>query len=183
MNKCILIPDSFKGSMRSSKICSIMGKVIARYHPNAEIIAMCDIDNPLCGPDGAAHVFAPPKKGADPAMVALLDSGLVHMAAVVKRDLGVDIRDLPGAGAAGGMGGGKVVIVVARRTKSAGVPLVALVGDIADNLESVYDAGVSAIFSINRVAVPFSEAKHRSRRDLACTMDDLMRYAAIFPVT
>ncbi len=197
---------------------------LSGLHPalaSAELVTMCDIDNPLCGPLGAAHVFAP-QKGADPAMVELLDAGLAHLADVVERCTGRDIRQLHGAGAAGGMGGGmvaffgstlqmgietvldtvgfdkllegadmvfsgegkldaqsllgKVVIGVARRAKRAGVPLVAVVGDIGDNIEAAYDMGVSAVFSINRVAVPFREAKPRSKSDLALTMDNLMRF-------
>lgn len=72
-----------------------------------EIVVMCDIDNPLYGENGAAYIFAP-QKGADTAMVEFLDGQLRHISAVVKQDLGVDVADLPGAGAAGGMGGGMV---------------------------------------------------------------------------
>ena len=72
-----------------------------------EITVMCDIDNPLCGPTGASAVFGP-QKGATPEMVPVLDANLYHLAEIVKRDLEVDIADLPGAGAAGGMGGGAV---------------------------------------------------------------------------
>lgn len=71
---------------------------------------------------------------------------------------------------------GKVVIGVARKAKEKNVPVVAIVGDIADNIESVYREGVSAIFSINRVALPYSEQKRRAKSDLALTMDNLMRY-------
>lgn len=71
------------------------------------IITMCDIDNPLCGVKGAAAVFGP-QKGADAATVNLLEAGLKHMAEVVQRDLLKEILTLPGAGAAGGMGGGMV---------------------------------------------------------------------------
>ncbi len=72
-----------------------------------EIRVACDVDNPLYGPRGAAHVYAP-QKGATPAQVEELDEGLRHMAEVIKRDLGVDVADLPGAGAAGGLGAGLV---------------------------------------------------------------------------
>lgn len=68
------------------------------------ITAMCDIDNPLYGPDGAACVFAA-QKGADESMVVMLDQGLRHLAEVVKRELNIDINQ-PGCGAAGGLGGG-----------------------------------------------------------------------------
>ncbi|MDW7658191.1 MAG: glycerate kinase [Bacillota bacterium] len=188
---------------------------------SVECVTMCDIDNPLCGLHGAAAVFGP-QKGADPSMVARLDEGLHHLADLARRDLGADILDLPGAGAAGGMGGGmvaflgsrlemgietvlntvgfddlaagadlvlsgegkidgqslrgKVVIGVARRTRKLGVPLVAIVGDIGDNIVGAYDEGVTAIFSINRVAVPFSEAKLRAQSDLALTIDNLFRF-------
>ncbi len=65
---------------------------------------MCDIDNPLCGARGAAQVFGP-QKGADATMVRRLDEGLAHLARIARRDTGVDMQAIPGAGAAGGMGG------------------------------------------------------------------------------
>lgn len=64
----------------------------------------CDVDNPFCGPRGAAFVFAP-QKGADPQTVARLDKGLEHFAGIIFRDLKKDISTVPGAGAAGGLGG------------------------------------------------------------------------------
>lgn len=197
---------------------------VSGLHPALKaipIITMCDIDNPLCGSAGAAAVFAP-QKGADAQCVAMLDAGLSHMAAVVKRDLQVDILDLPGAGAAGGMGGGmyaffgsslqmgietvldavnfdklldgadmvlsgegkidqqslrgKVVIGVARRTKKSGVPLLAIVGDVGDDIAAAYDEGVTGIFSINRVAVPYKEARCRAKADLALTVSNILHF-------
>ena len=70
-----------------------------------EISVLCDVTNPLCGPDGAAYVYGP-QKGAGPAEIALLDEGLAHLAAIVRRDTGRDLADRPGAGAAGGLGFG-----------------------------------------------------------------------------
>ena len=64
---------------------------------------LCDVTNPLYGPLGAAHIFAP-QKGADPAAVALLDRGLRQLAAVGAAALGRDEAETPGAGAAGGLG-------------------------------------------------------------------------------
>lgn len=63
----------------------------------------CDVDNPLCGPRGASAIFGP-QKGANPDMVQQLDGYLQNFAAIARRDLGVEMADLPGAGAAGGMG-------------------------------------------------------------------------------
>ncbi len=70
----------------------------------AKFTVACDVTNPLYGPNGAAYIFAP-QKGATAAMVEQLDLGLKNFAQVVQRDLGVDIANLPGAGAAGGLGG------------------------------------------------------------------------------
>lgn len=72
-----------------------------------EIITMCDIDNPMYGPMGAAHVFAP-QKGADAEMVLFLDDGIKHLSQVIQRDLGVSVAEIPGAGAAGAMGAGMI---------------------------------------------------------------------------
>jgi glycerate kinase len=71
---------------------------------------------------------------------------------------------------------GKVVIGVSRRAKKAGVPVIAIVGDIGDDVEGAYDEGVSAIFSINRLAVDFKIAKTRAREDMEKTVDNLMRF-------
>ena len=70
----------------------------------------CDVDNPLVGPRGASAVFGP-QKGATPAMVAQLDAALTHYAEVIRRDLGQDIAQLPGAGAGGGIVAAMVVFL------------------------------------------------------------------------
>ena len=69
------------------------------------IEAMCDVDNPLTGPKGAACIYGP-QKGASPEQVAMLDAGLGHLADLIERDLGRQVRDALGAGAAGGLGAG-----------------------------------------------------------------------------
>ncbi|MGI6079740.1 MAG: glycerate kinase [Candidatus Avilachnospira sp.] len=70
-----------------------------------KISAMCDIDNPLYGKEGAAYVFGP-QKGADEKTVELLDKNLAALSESIKRCLGKDVSGIPGSGAAGGMGGG-----------------------------------------------------------------------------
>ena len=67
-------------------------------------VTACDVDNPFCGPDGAACVFAP-QKGASPEDVKILDEGLCSFASVIRASTGIDVMDFPGAGAAGGLGG------------------------------------------------------------------------------
>ncbi|MDG5496016.1 glycerate kinase [Niveispirillum sp. BGYR6] len=65
----------------------------------------CDVDNPLIGPQGASAIFAP-QKGADAAMVQRLDAALSHLAEIIRRQRGLDVANLPGGGAAGGLGAG-----------------------------------------------------------------------------
>lgn len=71
----------------------------------AEVTVMCDIDNPLCGPTGAAAVFGP-QKGAEAAMVARMDAGLRHLAETLEKDVGMAVLALAGGGSAGGFGAG-----------------------------------------------------------------------------
>ncbi|MDR6680568.1 glycerate kinase [Pseudomonas oryzihabitans] len=75
-------------------------------HPRlaeVEVVIAADVDNPLCGPQGASHIFGP-QKGASPAQVRQLDEALAHFAAITAATLGRDVKDQPGAGAAGGVG-------------------------------------------------------------------------------
>lgn len=83
----------------------------ARKFPAVDVL--CDVKNPLCGLQGAARVFGP-QKGATPAMVEQLEQGLLHLAHVVRRQLGVDLLELPGGGAAGGFGAGATAFFRAR---------------------------------------------------------------------
>ncbi|MGH2680914.1 MAG: glycerate kinase family protein [Actinomycetota bacterium] len=77
------------------------------------VIGMADVDNPLTGPNGASAVFGP-QKGASPEDVAMTDRALGHLATVVRRDLGVDVRAELGAGAGGGLGFGLMAFCGAR---------------------------------------------------------------------
>ena len=81
-----------------------------RLLENVRVTVMCDVENPLLGPNGAAWVFGP-QKGADDAMAARLDDGLRHLDAAFQQDLGLHLADLPGAGAAGGMGAGSIAFL------------------------------------------------------------------------
>ena len=80
---------------------------------SATIAVACDVTNPLCGPQGASAVYGP-QKGATPEMVERLDRNLGHFADIVARDLDVAVRDIPGSGAAGGLGGGLVAFAGGR---------------------------------------------------------------------
>ncbi len=69
------------------------------------MLVACDVDNPLLGPRGAATVYGP-QKGATATQVETLEAGLAHFAGLLARDLGKPVAEVPGAGAAGGLGAG-----------------------------------------------------------------------------
>ncbi|MCE2465811.1 MAG: glycerate kinase [Dehalococcoidia bacterium] len=77
---------------------------------DASITAASDVSNPLCGPRGASMVYGP-QKGATPEVASELDAALEHYARVIKRTLGVDVKYIPGAGAAGGLGAGLIAFL------------------------------------------------------------------------
>jgi glycerate kinase len=160
---------------------------------NVNIQVACDVDNPLCGANGATAVYGP-QKGATPKMVTTLDDALKNYARIIKRDIGNDIQSIPGSGAAGGLGGGlcafagaelkrgvdivmsaigmnsliskadivvtgegqtdfqtafgKVPAGIASLCKKHGKPLICLSGSLGENCESLYDIGITSLFSI-----------------------------------
>ncbi|MEL7648949.1 MAG: glycerate kinase [Sedimentibacter sp.] len=88
-------------------IASIDVSQCSKVLENIEIVTMCDIDNPMYGTSGAAYVFGP-QKGADKDMVVELDEGLRLLCDVIRKDTGLDLKDVPGGGAAGAMGAGMI---------------------------------------------------------------------------
>ncbi|WP_210611216.1 glycerate kinase [Priestia flexa] len=103
---------------------------------HVKIEVACDVDNPLTGERGASAIFGP-QKGATPEMVGLLDQNLRHYAAVLERDLGQKIDDVPGAGAAGGLGAGLLAFLQAELKRG-----VDIVIEATSLLEAVRDADV-----------------------------------------
>ena len=87
------------------RVASIDGSRALAGLATSNFIVACDVTSPLCGPTGAAHIFAP-QKGADAAMVERLDKGMRNYADVVEQFCGRNIANMAGAGAAGGLGGG-----------------------------------------------------------------------------
>ena len=75
-----------------------------------QIVSACDVTNPLCGESGASVVYGP-QKGASEEMCRRLDEALSHYAKVIRADLDIEVKDLPGAGAAGGLGAGLVAFL------------------------------------------------------------------------
>ncbi len=77
---------------------------------NTKVLVASDVDNPLCGPKGAASVYGP-QKGATPEMVKILEKNLTHFAMMIKKYLNKEVKDIPGAGAAGGLGAGLIAFL------------------------------------------------------------------------
>lgn len=175
-------------------------------------VACCDVDNVLCGPSGAAAVYAP-QKGASPETVPLLDRGLSHLADLLEEALAKPLRNIPGAGAAGGLGMGilaflsgtltpgidavldaagadslldgadllltgegkidgqtvcgKTVAGLLRRANAKHVPVIAFGGCVMDDALSLYDAGISAVFSLPDRPMTLDDSLHDAARLLS----------------
>jgi len=103
------------------KIARIDAKSLDPRIRKTRFVIASDVTNPLCGPKGAAAVFGP-QKGATPVMVKKLDANLKHFSDLIQRDLKKRVRDMPGAGAAGGLGAGLVAFTGAKMKR--GIDLV-----------------------------------------------------------
>jgi len=101
---------------------------------NTEILVACDVDNPLFGRNGAAYVYAP-QKGADPYMVEQLDNNLRKFSEIVKEELNKNINEIPGAGAAGGLGAGLVAFLDAEL--KAGIDIILELMNFEKKLENI----------------------------------------------
>jgi len=99
---------------------------------DCEILLACDVNNPLCGINGASVVYGL-QKGATPEMIPYLDRALSHYADVIRRDLDVDVRDEPGAGAAGGLGMGLMVFLEVK--VMSGIDIVISATDLDEELK------------------------------------------------
>ncbi|MBA47360.1 MAG: glycerate kinase [Dehalococcoidia bacterium] len=89
---------------------------------NVTVRVACDVTNPLCGNEGASSIFGP-QKGASPSEVSFLDDNLAHWAQLIKDQIGQDIMDIPGSGAAGGLGAGLMAFTNAELSIGADIVL------------------------------------------------------------
>ncbi len=100
------------------------------------VTAACDVTNPLYGSEGATMVYAP-QKGGTPEFLHMLDEGMKNLAAIIKRDCGLDVARVPGSGAAGGLGGGVIAFLRGQLARGIDVVLDALRFE-----ECIHDAAV-----------------------------------------
>ncbi|WP_251550422.1 glycerate kinase [Neobacillus muris] len=101
---------------------------------NINILVASDVTNPLCGERGASAVFGP-QKGATPEMVQFLDGNLRHYGKIVKEQLGIDVVDVPGAGAAGGLGAG--LLAFTNSTMKKGIEIVIEYTNLKEKMQNV----------------------------------------------
>ncbi|ADL07418.1 glycerate kinase [Thermosediminibacter oceani] len=186
----------------------------------ADIVVACDVKNVLCGPQGASAVYGP-QKGATPEMVEILDENLRHLAEVIKVDLGKDIAEVPGSGAAGGLGAalmaflnsklrpgieimmdithfsdrvsnanliitgegctdyqtlfGKVPFGIGQVAKRFNKPVICISGSLGEDYEQLYDAGITALFSIINRPMTLEEAMERGEELLEKVSENVFR--------
>lgn len=113
--------DLERGGAALARLTRIDSSGFDRRWLSVKVNVACDVTNPLTGPRGASAVYGP-QKGADPQAVRELDAALARFATVVERDLGKQVAEIPGAGAAGGLGAGLVAFLEAHLMP--GAPLV-----------------------------------------------------------
>ncbi|AGK98453.1 glycerate kinase [Clostridium pasteurianum] len=128
--------DIGEGGGNLDKLASIDISNMDPRIKESNITAACDVDNPLCGPEGASNVFGP-QKGADKEMIETLDRNLANYADIIKKDLSMDIINTPGAGAAGGLGAGLLAFFNAKIKRG-----IDIVIDITRLEEKIQDADI-----------------------------------------
>ncbi len=99
-----------QGGGELGKVVIIDDSGLDKRLAKCEILVACDVKNPLCGPEGASAVYGP-QKGASPEMVKKLDDNLLHFGKLLEKKTGRKIIDIPGAGAAGGLGAGLMALM------------------------------------------------------------------------
>ena len=180
----------------------------------------CDVNNPLCGKEGASYVFGP-QKGATREMIEILDQNLSHYAEVIKEQLGKDVISKAGAGAAGGLGAGlmafldvklksgiemvieyanleekvrdadmvwtgegsidfqtqygKTPLGVAMIAKKYNKPVIALAGRVGNDIDTLYEKGIDAIFGIMRGVTSIEEALVKGPENVEKTSENIIR--------
>lgn len=133
---------------------------------DTKIEVACDVDNPLTGKFGASHIFGP-QKGATPDMVLYLDKCLAYYADIIRRDLNIDIENIPGAGAAGGLGAGLMAFLDGEL--SPGIDIVIKYTDMENHMQGVnyVITGEGSIDSQTRFGkTPYGVAKVAKKYDI-----------------
>ena len=132
----------------------------------SEILVACDVNNPLCGPNGASFIYGP-QKGASPEMVKTLDDALYHFGSQLIRDTGINIMEIEGSGAAGGIGGGMVGFLNAKLKPGIEIVLDSLDFDKSlKNVELVITGEGQIDFQTVFSKAPIGVAKHAKKYNI-----------------
>lgn len=197
-------------------------------HPlleKAKITVACDVRNPLLGPSGATRVYGP-QKGATAETLQKLENNLTHFSGVLRLAFEKDFAEIPGSGAAGGLGAGlmafcnadlvpgfklisdltnlenhlknaslvftgegridaqttsgKTISGIAQLAKKHAVPVIALAGYVSNDLQELYQMGVTAVFPIANRPLTLAESKTRAADLLTDTAERIMRTISRF---
>lgn len=172
------------------KVVSIETKHVRPALKESEFIVACDVDSPFCGPEGAAYVYGL-QKGATPEMACELDKGMRHFAGLMAHVTGTDPTDIPGAGAAGGLGGALLTFMNARLRRGADMVLDAVGFDNAVEGADLVITGEGKIDSQTLAGkLPYVVAQRSASRNIPviaiCGCSDvplLPHFDMIVPVT
>ncbi|MBD3386122.1 glycerate kinase [candidate division KSB1 bacterium] len=184
------------------------------------VVVACDVSNPLLGPDGAVFVYSS-QKGATTDQLSLLEKKMAHIIDIIERKSGKEVRNIPGAGAAGGLGAGlmaflqanlcpgidivldachfgerirnadvivtgegaidrqtlhgKTISGVLQHANPLNIPVIALAGSVADDIDDLYKTGLLSAFSICSRPMSLEEALDKGEALVQGTADRVFR--------
>ena len=160
---------------------------------NCSFTVACDVDNPFIGPQGASRVFSP-QKGAGPADIEILERRLTEYAEVILAETGVDVRNMPGAGASGGLGGAFAAFLGAELTPGIEMVLDAIgFDDIIKGADLIFTGEGRSDFQTAHGKAPAGVLSHARRQGITvalvsgailhCPELDSLGFAAMRAVT
>jgi glycerate kinase len=173
-----------------SEVCDVDLSQVDPALGEAVFTVACDVDSPFCGTQGAAYVFAP-QKGASPEQVKILDEGMSHFASVMKKLTGIDVINIPGAGAAGGIGGAMASFLGAELKSGAEMVLdVVRFDEVLSDTDMVITGEGCLDGQTMTGKLPYCVAQRSTKADVPVAavcgraeVDECQYFSAIIPVT
>jgi glycerate kinase len=173
-----------------SEVCDVDLSQVDPALGEAVFTVACDVDSPFCGTQGAAYVFAP-QKGASPEQVKILDEGMSHFASVMKKLTGIDVINIPGAGAAGGIGGAMASFLGAELKSGAEMVLdVVRFDEVLSDTDMVITGEGCLDGQTMTGKLPYCVAQRSTKADVPVAavcgraeVDECQYFGAIIPVT
>lgn len=209
------------GGGELSKIDKIDLSELDKRLKNVKIVVACDVDNPLTGERGASYIFGR-QKGATDETIKILDNNLKYFAKIIRENLNIDVENVAGAGAAGGLGAGLMAFLsaelkkgieivieyshleeklkdaslvitgegsidgqtrfgktpygVAKTAKKYNIPVIAVAGNVGEDIEILYNYGFDAIFSILPGVQNLETALKNGEKNLERVSENIARF-------